>query len=161
MENLDFRYSDLSDEKYLFEWLSKPDVMQWYPPSDEKELRLFVRNWIYFYRMKASLTAHVNGEVCGLGTLILLPYQKTRHRSMFYMIVDPKKTGQKIGTAILKNVLNLAENYFHFESVFAEVFEGAPINHLLKKDFEIIASQKKFAEIDGRYKSRILYNHCF
>ena len=136
--------------------------MQWYPPCDEKELGIFVRNWIGFSRFKASLTAFTGeNEVCAVGTLFLMPYKKVSHYSMFYMIVDPKKTGRKIGSSLLKNILNLGKNYFHLESVVAEVFEGAPINSLLRKNFDVFTTQKNYVKEDGRYRGRILYRHCF
>ena len=162
MDEIDIRYSELSEKKYLIEWLSDSKIGKWYPPTNEKELNIFAENWIGFSKFKASLTAVLSNEVCGIGSLFLMPYRKVAHHCMFYMVVDPSQTKNGIGTSLLKNVLNLAENYFRLESIIAEVFEGSPLIGLLEKfDFEIFAKQKNFVKENGVNHSRILYQHFF
>lgn len=162
MKELNIRYSEISDGQFLLKWLKDKEVSKWFPPSTEKEITDFANNWIGFSRFKVSLTAVLDRQVCGIGTLFLMPYKKVSHHCMLYMIVDPEKTGRGIGTDLLKNMLNLAHNYFKFEFIGAEVFEGCPIIKLLEKNkFESYAFQKRYVKEDGIYRSRILYQLFF
>lgn len=162
MQELEIRYSNSQDGKHLLGWLKRPDINKWYPPKGKKEINDFASNWIGFSRFNASLTAIYKNEIYGIGTLFLMPYKKVAHHCMFYMIVNPEHFRKKIGTSLLKNLLNLAENYFHFESIVAEVFENSPIIGLLENyDFEKFASQNDYVKDDNEYKSRILYQHFF
>ncbi len=162
MQELDIRYSEISDGEHLLKWMQDKEVAKCFPPSTEKEMNDFVNNWIGFSRYKVSLTAVLDKEVCGIGTLFLMPYKKVSHQCVLYMVVDPLKTGRGIGTDLLKNMLNLAENYFKFEFITAEVFEGSPIIKLLEKfKFERYAVQEKYVKMDGLYNSRILYQLFF
>lgn len=161
-DKLDIRYSELSDEPFLLKWLLDPSIAMWYPPSNESELKAFVTNWIGFSRFKCSLTAIHNNEISGIGTLFLMPYKKVSHHCLFYLIVDPLKTKNGIGSSLLKNILNLAQNYFRLESISAEVFEGCPIINLLKNfSFNVYATQEKYVKDADIYRNRILYDLFF
>lgn len=158
----DIRYTDFYDLGHLTQWLSNPEILQWYPMSIGKEVEEAAKNWIGFSKYKCSLTATVKNEVCGIATLYLMPYRKVSHHCMFYMIVDSKWQRQGIGTSLLRNLMNLAGNYFSLESIHTEVFEGSPIIPLLEKlKFESFAKLEHFAKVDGKYLSRILYEHVF
>jgi RimJ/RimL family protein N-acetyltransferase len=162
IDDLEIRYSELEDEPHLHRWLTEPDIGKWYPPGNELELKNFVSNWISYSKLKCSLTAVQKNEVCGIGTLFLMPYKKVSHHCLFYMVIDPEKTKNGLGEALLKNVLNLAENYFHLEGICAEVFSGSPIIKLLEKfDFEIYAVQKNYIKNDNGYQDRVQYQHFF
>ena len=163
MENVDIRYSVISDGEYIKKWLGDKETLRWYPMSNEEEIKQDVDNWIGFSKFKASLTAEIRGEVCGVGTLFLMPYRKIAHHCMFYMIVGKEYRGKDVGTSLFKNLLNLAENYFCFESVDCEIFEGSLMEKLLKKfNFKRYAYQKRYVkEENGNYLARILYQKFF
>lgn len=155
MAELDIRYSELYDKKYLEEWV--PNEIRWYPVG-EKLLGNFINNWIGFSRYKASLTAILNQEVCGIATLFLMPYKKVSHQCMFYMIVKKEMRKKGIGRSLLKNVLNLAGKYFLLESVYVEIFENCALEPLLQEfDFKKFLYQKNYVKEKGRYYSRSLY----
>lgn len=160
MEELDIRYSEFEDGKHLLNWLSDETICKWYPPTGEKEVKIFADNWIGFAKYKSSLTALFNGQICAIGTLFLMPYKKVAHQCMLYLIVDPAFSGRKIGDSLLKNMLNLAKNYFHLEVVVVEVFEGSLLINLLEKyNFELFAVQKDFVKVDSKFINKRLYQY--
>lgn len=161
-EEHDIRYSTLEDYPYLFEWLSAPEDLKYYPMSEGKELQNGAKNWIGFSRYKCSLTATIDNKPCGVATLFLMPYRKVAHLCLFYMIVDKKHRRKGIGTSLVKNLGNLAHKYFSLESFHAEVFEGSPIIPLLEKqNFAKVVEQPHFVKLDNKYYSRIIYEKLF
>lgn len=160
--DFDIRYSDLGDGSYLKSWLSSKEDMRWFPISTEKEMEEYARNWIGFSRFKASLTATHNGHPCAIGTLFLMPYKKVAHESMLYMIVDPAHRRKGVGTSLLNNLLNLAENYFSIEGINIELYEGCPLVPLLeKKGFTLYAKQDRFVKEEKGYRARLLMDYFF
>lgn len=158
---LDIRYTYVTDTPYLRQWLEIPEVQQWFPISEEREIADCVQCWIGFSRYSASITATLNGTPCGIGTLFLMPYRKVAHHCLFKLIVDPKHQGKGIGTALLRNLKHLAKNYFHLELIHIEVFEGNPcIQLLLKNGFQEYTRQEKFVKDDRGYRARILFE-CY
>ena len=57
LEGFEIRYTELSDAKYLRDWLKEPTVWRWFPMFDEVEIEDAVQRWIGFARYKCSLTA--------------------------------------------------------------------------------------------------------
>ncbi len=161
LEGLDIRYSHLPDAAHLRDWLKDPVVQTWFPVSEEKEIEDAVQCWIGFSRYASSLTATVEGEPCGMGTLFLMPYRKVAHHCLFKVVVDPKFQRQGIGNSLLKNLKHLAKNYFHLELMHIEVFDANPFIHLLQQHgFQEFARQERFVKDKGKYSSRILYE-CY
>lgn len=153
----DIRYSELEDEKFVIEWLKDPEVRKWFPPTEEKEIDPFVRNWVGFSRHKSSLTAVYQGKPVGIVTLFLMPYIKVAHLCMVYIAVDPAMQRQGVGYSLVKNIKHLAKNYFKLESVHAEVFEGCPAEPLLEKhDFKTVVRQDNFVKLDEGYRQRLI-----
>lgn len=159
MKELEIRYSEASDGKVLEKWLSDKRLNQWYPPTGEKEVNAFAANWISYSRYNSSLTAVLEGKICAIGTLFLMPYIKVSHQCLLYIIIDPDSLrGKEIGDSLLKNMLNLAKNYFHLELAVIELFEGAKLIELVERyGFKEFARQKKYVKEDGSYKNKILY----
>lgn len=160
-DDIDIRYTHLQDAPYLREWLMDPVIHPWFPVSEVQEIEDATQCWIGFSRYQSSLTATLKGVPCGIGTLFLMPYRKVAHHCLFKIVVDPKYHRQGIGRALLKNLKNLAQNYFRLELMHIEVFEGNPLIHLLKENgFEEYARQERFVKSNGRYLARVLLQ-CF
>lgn len=159
MKGLEIRYSEASDGKYLTLWLNDKRLNKWYPPTGEKEVSVFSANWINFTKYNASLTVVLDNKVCAIGTLFLMPYLKVSHQCLLYMIVDPGTVREKeISDSLLKNMLNLAKNYFHLEMAVIELFDGSKLIKLVEKyGFKEFARQNKYVKEDGNYKNKILY----
>lgn len=158
----DIRYSILSDYSFLFECLSDPEDLKYYPMSEGKELEDGAKNWIGFSRYKCSLTAVIGDKPVGIATLFLMPYRKVAHLCLFYMIVDKKHRRKGIGTSLLNNLGNLAHKYFSLESFHAEIYEGSPIIPLLEKlKFQKVVEQENFMKLNNKYYSRVVYEQLF
>ena len=163
MKDLDIRYTSMKDLKQLLEWVKKPENSKWFPFTTKNEIESSAKNWIAFSKYRASLTGSLNNEIVAIGTLFLMPYKKLAHEAMFYLIVDEKHRREGIGQDMLKNLINLAQNHFKLETVFAEVYAGCPIIGLLKKmKFEKSATQEKYVkEGPNKYLDRLLFDIWF
>jgi len=160
MDELEIRYTKESDREYLKKWLKEDS--KYFPFTTPKEIEDGAKNWIFFYRYKASLTGEINKNVCSIATLFLMPYKKLVHHAMFYMIVDKNYRNRGVGYDMLKNIINLAQNYFKLESIFAEIYGNCPIIKLLKKfNFNQIVLQEKYVKIGNEYMPRILFDIWF
>ena len=157
---LDIRYSLLTDAPFLKQLLMQPQVKQWFPVENEKEIDDAVQCWIGFSRYSASLTATLDQgkTVAAIGTLFLMPYRKVAHHCLFKMVVDPKYQRRGMGASLLKNLKHLAKNYFRLELMHIEVFDKNPLIHLLENaGFRLFAHQEKFVKEQGAYLARLLY----
>src|SRR3990167_3604266 len=114
---VDLRYTQLTDGADLKKWLLDPQINRWFPVSSEKEIEDGAHVWASFSRYSCSLTATLDGVPCGVGTLFLMPYKKVAHHCLFKLIVDPLHQRHGIGFSILKNLKNLAKNYFRLEMI--------------------------------------------
>lgn len=157
-DEIDIRYTQLSDAPFLKNWLLDPSVNHWMPMHLEKEIEDTVQGWIGFSKYHCSLTATIKEEPCGIGTLFLMPYRKVAHHCLFKIVVAPQFQRRGVGTSLVKNLKNLAKNYFRLEHVHIEVFGGNPIISLLKaQGFHEIARQEKFVKENNTYLPRIIY----
>ncbi len=157
-QEYDIRYSELPDGDYIKKWLVDKDTSPWYPPEDDTDREMFVRNWIGFSKFKASLTAVHKNIPIGVATIYLMPYTKVAHISMVYFIVDPAFKHQGVGASLLQNIKNLAKNRFRLESMHCEVYAGCPAAPLLSKcGFKDIIRQENFVDIAQGPAARIIY----
>lgn len=153
---LEIRYSELSDGRYLKEWLTDPSVARWFPMDDTVEIDDAVHRWIGFSRYKCSLTAVKNGVPCGLCTLYLQPYRKLAHQTEFGIIVAPDCRGKGIGTELLKNIMHMAKTQFHIELIHLQVYSENPAIHLYTRmGFKEFGKQAHWIkERDGTFTGR-------
>jgi RimJ/RimL family protein N-acetyltransferase len=133
VEGLDIRYTELSDGKYLRDWLREPEVRRWFPMYDDVEIDDAVGRWIGFSRYRCSLTATMNGVPCGISTLYLQPYRKLAHQCEFGIIVGAGYRNMGVGSELIKNLINLAKNYFHIELLHLQVYDGNPAMRLYSR----------------------------
>lgn len=158
LPGFDIRYTYVTDTPRLREWLLDKDVQKWFPVSTEREIEDAVQCWIGFSRYSSSITATLNSEPCGIGTLFLMPYRKVAHHCLFKLVVAPRHQRKGIGSSLLKNLKHLAKTYFHLDLIHIEVYEGNPLIPLLKKnDFHEFARQERFAKDASGYHARILF----
>lgn len=155
----DIRYSDQKDLYYLNLWMQDTRIWRWYPVSSSKDVENMTRNWIGFSRFRASLTALYNNDPIAIATLFLMPYRKTIHHCLLYLIVHPEYRSQGVGTALLRNSIHLATSNFQLERVHAEVYEGCACIPLLQRaQFNEVARQERYIkEADGTYLARLIY----
>jgi RimJ/RimL family protein N-acetyltransferase len=161
-QNFDIRYSTLDDLPILQKWFADPMEREPFPFETDVETEDVLKNWIGFARYKAALTGTWDNVPCAMGTLLLMPYRKVAHQGSFYLIVDPMRRRQGIGTSMVRNLLHLARTRFSLESISVEIYEPNPILTLLEKNrFELYARQENFVKINGQGHARILMEHFF
>ena len=156
-KELEIRYTDLSDGRYLKEWLMDPAVGRWFPIEDQPEVDDAVNRWIGFSRYKCSLTAIKDGKPCGLATLYLQPYKKLSHQCEFGIIVGNAHRGQGVGTVLLKNLMHLAKEKFRIELLHLQVYLENPAIRLYQRmGFTEFGKQDRWIkEKDGTYTGRL------
>ena len=158
MDEIDLRYTEEGDAPYLESWLLNPEVHRWLPMGQEGEIRSTVLPWISFAKYRCSLTALFSGTVCGMGTLFLMPYRKVAHHCLFKVVVDPAFQRKGVGTALIRNLKNLARRYFRLENIQIEIFEGNPIEKILRREgFVQMVRQERFIKEGDIYRARIVY----
>lgn len=131
--DVEIRYTDLSDGRYLKQWLHDPTISRWFPMYDDVEIDDAVNRWIGFSRYKCSLTAVKNGEPCGLTTLYLQPYRKLAHQCEFGIIVGSGYRGQGVGSLLIKNLMHLAKENFRIELLHLQVYAENPAMRLYQR----------------------------
>lgn len=156
IDGLDIRYTYVTDIGYLREWINHPSVMPWFPMSTEKEIEDAIQCWIGFCRWSSSLTVTIHHVPCAIGTLFLMPYRKVAHQALFKVVVDPKWQRRGIGETLIRNLKHLAQNYFRLEMIGIEMFEGNPIESILKKQgFKEIFRQNHFVKDGEGSRARV------
>lgn len=156
IDGFDIRYTYVTDISYLRDWANHPSVLPWFPMSTEKEIEDAIQCWIGFCRWSSSLTATIHHVPCAIGTLFLMPYRKVAHQALFKIVVDPKWQRHGIGENLIRNLKHLAKNYFRLEMIAIEIFEGNPIESLLKRQgFKEIFRQDHYVKDGEKEKSRI------
>lgn len=155
--DLEIRYSDLADGKYLKQWLLEPAIARWFPVYDAVEIDDAVQRWIGFSRYKCSLTAVKDGEPCGIATLYLQPYRKLAHQCEFGIIVSQEHRGKGVGTELLQNLIHLAREHFNIELIHLQVYIENPAIHLYERmGFVEFGRQTHWIkEVDGTYTGRV------
>ncbi len=154
-EGLEMRYTRPMDAGYLKEWITNPKVASRMSTSDEAEVDLAVKSWMFFSRFQCSLTATVNHVPCGIATLFLMPYKKVKHHSPLKLCIDPKHWREGIGGSLIKNIKHLALTYFDLDAIHIELFGDNPLIEILKKfDFHEFVKQEKYVKTEEGYQSR-------
>ena len=126
--------------------------------SNEKELEIFAKNWIGFYRYKACLTAIYKHQPIGFATLFLMPYKKVAHLAMIQIIVDEQFQRRGVGASLLKNIEYQAKNHFKLDSIHLEVMKDSPIEKLLNKThYKVLFEQEDFYYVKNTFRSRVIY----
>ncbi len=132
-DELEIRYTEAEDAKYLKEWLNEAEILRWFPMADDVEIEDAVNRWIAFSRYKCSLTAVKDGVPCGLATLYLQPYKKLAHQCEFGIIVGKGYRNQGIGSELIKNIEHLAKDHFRIELLHLQVYAENPAIHLYER----------------------------
>mgnify|MGYP000443924691 CR=1 FL=1 len=154
---VEIRYTELSDGRYLKQWLLDPSVRHAFPMCDEIEVDDATHRWIGFCRYRCSLTAVRDGKPIGLTTLYLQPYRKIAHQCEFGIIVAPEERGHGIGSLLLTSLMTLAKETFKIELLHLQVYIDNPAIKLYERlGFKEFGRQPGWIkELDGSYTGRI------
>jgi len=150
------RFSEEGDAIYLTKWLITPGALRWFPMFDLREVEDSVRFWMVNAKQNASLTAQLDGVVCGMALLNLQPYKKLSHQCLLSIIVDEEHRNKGVGTALLSELIRIAKENFHMEFLHLEVYEGNPAINLYRRfGFVEFGCQKHFIKDEGKYIGKI------
>ncbi len=103
---------------------------------------------------KYMLVACVKGEIVAMGGLDLFPKSpRRRHAGHIGLAVHDKWHAQGVGTALMKALIDVADNWLNLSRLELTVFvDNQPAVKLYKKlGFVIEGTLKKFAFRDGEY----------
>ncbi len=154
---IQIRISDPSDGPLLASWIVKPDVLRWFPMSNEREIEDSVKIWLGHIRYEASFTAEYEGKVAGMAVLYLQPYQRLSHHALFAIIVDENFRNKGIGKALIEHFEKEARDKFKMEFLHLEVYEGNPaINLYGRLGFKKFGIHPRFIKENGSYVGKIL-----
>ena len=154
---LKIRYSCAEDATWMKKWFSEKEVLNFFSMRTEREIDHAIQNWIYFHKMKASLTAIFDDQPCGIATLFLHPYQKILHHSEFGMIIDQKMRNRGIGSDLLCELLTLARDKFSMEFVHLQACGHNPALRLYRRlGFKQFGRQERWIKEENRYTARVL-----
>ncbi len=157
-EAITIRFAQDGDQELLVQWLLQPNILQWFPLNDLREIEDAARIWMSYSSQKGVLTALWNGEPCGIATLYLHPFRKLAHQALFAIIVDEAFRGKGVGKRLLLDLEKLAKERFSIELLHLEVYDGNPAVRLYERlGFVQYGHQKRFIkEPDGRYLGKIM-----
>lgn len=150
------RPTEPGDAPLLFQWLSDPKILRWFPMFDAREIEDAVNIWIGYSRIGAGLTAEIQGKACGLANLYIQPYRKLSHTCLLSIIVKEEMRGKGIGRRLIEGLIQLAREKFHIEVLHLEVYEENPAIYLYKKmGFEEFGCHSRFIKEEGKYLGKI------
>lgn len=154
---LEIEISQVKDGELFKKILLQPDVLQYFPMYDVREVEDSVRVWEIFCKRGASITALDEGKPCGMAFLNLQGYKKFAHQCLITILVDQDHRNKGIGTKLLEELFKLAKQPFGMEMLHLEVYEGNPAIHLYERmGFKEYGVQKMFIKEDDRYIGKIL-----
>ena len=152
------RFAEEGEETHLVQWLLQPNILQWFPLSDLREIEDAARIWMSYSKQNGVLMALWNGEPCGTATLYLHPFRKLAHQALFAIIVAEEFRGKGVGKRLLFELEKLAKERFSIELLHLEVYDGNPAIRLYERlGFVQYGYQKRFIkEQDGSYLGKIM-----
>ena len=158
---LNIRLTHADDAIHLAQWLSKSDILRWFPMYDAREIEDAVRIWISYSRLHAGLTAEWEGSPCGLANLYIQPFKKLKHTCLFSIIVKQEMRGKGVGKALIEQLCTMAKEKFHIEILHLEVYEGNPAKKLYERlGFKEFGFQPKFIKEEKGYIGKIFMEKC-
>ena len=148
--------SQLEHGKLFKHLLLQPDVLEYFPMYDLREVDDSVKVWELFCKKGASLTAFFDGKPCGLAYLNIQAYKKFAHQCLITIIVDKEYRNKGIGTALIEKLFALGKEEFGLELLHLEVYETNPAINLYKRlGFVEFGLHPKFIKEKDRYIGKI------
>ena len=152
--NIEIRRAEPGDYKAVQQVHAQPKAMrgtlQLPFPSEEMWKKRLEESVEQMY----ALVACIEGEVVGMAGLNLFTKSPRRsHVGYVGMAVHDKWHAKGVGTALMKALIDLADNWLNLSRLELNVYtDNEPALRLYKKlGFQIEGTQKKYAFRDGEY----------
>ena len=156
MTDLTIRLSEVKDGELFKHLLQQPDVLEYFPMYDLREIEDSVRFWEFFCNKGASITAFMGDAPCGLAFLNPQGYKKLAHQCLITIIVDEAHRNKGIGTKLLHQLFLLSKESFKLEMLHLEVYETNPAISLYRRvGFVEFGRHKNFIKEPDRYIDKI------
>lgn len=157
-ETIQIRHAVEADKFALEEWLMEPEVLQFYPMSNLREVQEAIKGWLFYARMNSVYTIEVDGKPAGMALLYASSVEKLKHQSLFAVVVGGKYRNRGLGTLLMDHLLKEARETFHMKYLYLEVYEGNPAYRLYDRlGFKEFGRHPRFLkEADGTYAAKIL-----
>lgn len=146
------------DAADLYNIISRPEVSRTlvYTPSIE-----FADTLEFVNRKEKNnirLVAEVDGRAVASGTLTAFQSPRMRHASSLGLMVHPDYWNQRVGSAVMTGLLNLADNWLNLKRVELSVFaENTFAIRLYEKfGFEIECTMRDNIFGDGRFQDEYI-----
>jgi len=100
-----------------------------------------------------GLVASVDGKLVGTAGLVLAKHARRKHVGSVGMAVHDEWQSRGVGTALMKALIDLADNWLNLERLELTVYtDNEPALRLYKKlGFEIEGTHRKYAFRNGAY----------
>lgn len=138
-------------------WASEPEVLNWFPMVNEREIDDSVRIWMGFALKGGGLTAVFEGKVCGMAVLNFNPYLRLKHNCLISIIVGNGFRGKGIGSVLLKALESLALEK-EIDLLHLEVYDENPAKRLYERfGYVSFGGQSHFSkEAIGHYRGKTM-----
>lgn len=157
MKGLSIRTSIPEDGELFKKILLQPEVLQYFPMYDLREIDDSVHIWGIFCKMGASLTSIVDEIPCGIAFLNIQGYKKFMHQCIITIVVDENFRNKGVGTKLLEALIELSREKFHLEMIHLEVYESNPAIRLYERmGFKKFGEHKNFIKEKSGYTNKIL-----
>ena len=157
MNHISIRYANHDDAKFLKKWLMDPEILKWFPMTDEREIDDAVKHWISYSKIGSALTLLHNENPVGNAILYICPFKKLAHQALFAIILDKNFRKKGLGKILLESIILLGKKKFHLELLHLEVYEKNPAVFLYEKlGFVKFGCEKRFVKENNHYKAKIM-----
>ncbi|NGX37548.1 MAG: hypothetical protein K1000chlam2_00704 [Chlamydiae bacterium] len=156
MKDLEIRASVLEDGEMFKRVLLEPEVLQYFPMYNVREIDDSVRIWEIFCKKDASLTSLIDGTPCGIAFLNLQAYKKFAHQCIISVVVSQNFRNRGVGTALMEELFKMSKEKFHLEMLHLEVYANNPALRLYQRlGFKEFGLHKKFIKDKGQFIGKI------
>lgn len=133
-DELTIRVAEEEDKAYLIQFLLEPGVLTYFPMCDQREVEDAVRISMSYIDYQSAYTAEYQGQICGNMVLYLSPFSKTKHQSLFMIVISEAFRNRNIGTHMLEYLCKAAYEDHGIELLHLEVYEDNPARRLYERN---------------------------
>lgn len=157
-DRIKIRQAVEADTHALSQILNEPEVLEYYPMSNGKEVSDALRVWNFYMRQGSVFAIEVDGITAGMAVVYVNAYKKLKRQALFAIVVGKKYRGQGLGSKLLTYIIDKSKNEFGIKLLHLEMYEGNPARTLYDRfGFTLYASHKRFLkDAQGNYRSKVM-----